>query len=96
MLFAFLCSDKPDSLSVRMDARPDHLEFLVGLGDHLAFAGPFLDQDGKPNGSLVVVEADDMASAQAIAADDPYAKVGLFADVDIRPWNWAMKNPETK
>ena len=38
------------------------------------------------NGSLVVIEAADRAAAEAWAADDPYAKSGLFSNVEIRPW----------
>lgn len=93
MLFAIMCTDKPDHLQVRMDTRPVHLDFLNGLGTTLKFAGPFLGEDGKPNGSLVVIEADDQASAEKIAASDPYAAAGLFASVSIRPWNWVFNNP---
>ncbi|RUU59532.1 hypothetical protein EOC99_22690, partial [Mesorhizobium sp. M7A.T.Ca.TU.009.01.1.1] len=59
----------------------------------LAFAGPFLDAEGKPNGSLVVVEASDLAGAQALSAADPYAKAELFESVEIRPWNWTFNKP---
>ena len=45
-------------------------------------------------GSLLVIEADDIAAARAFAAADPYAKAGLFASVDIRPWKWIFGNPE--
>ncbi|GAB1580153.1 MULTISPECIES: YciI-like protein [Phyllobacteriaceae] len=93
MLFAILCNDKPDHLQLRLDTRPAHLDYLKNLGERLKFAGPFLGDDGKPNGSLVVVEADHMDAARAIAAKDPYAKAGLFASVEIRPWNWAINNP---
>ena len=95
MLFAFVCKDKPGSLQVRLDTRPEHIAFLEGLnGDKkLAFAGPFLDPEGKPNGSLVVVDAPDMAGAQALSAADPYAKAGLFESVEIRPWNWTFNKP---
>ncbi|RCS22421.1 hypothetical protein DUT91_18660 [Phyllobacterium salinisoli] len=93
MLFAILCNDKPDHLQLRLDTRPAHLDYLKNLGERLKFAGPFLGEDGKPNGSLVVVEADHMDAAKAIATRDPYAKAGLFASVDIRPWNWAINNP---
>ncbi len=76
--FALLCNDKPDHLQVRLDTRPAHLDYLKGLGDVLKFAGPFLGEDGKPNGSLVVVEAADKAAAEKIAANDPYALAGLL------------------
>ena len=96
MLFAVLCTDKPNALQVRMDTRPVHLDFLNDLNARgvLRFAGPFLDAAGKPNGSLVVIKAETAEEAGAIAAADPYAKAGLFATVDIRPWNWVFNNPE--
>lgn len=94
MLFALICTDKPDHLSVRLENRSAHVEYLNGLGDALKGAGPFLGDDEKPNGSLVILEADNAAAAQAIADADPYAKVGLFQSVEIRPWAWRIKNPE--
>ena len=35
-------------------------------------------------GSLIIVEADDLAAAEAFNAADPYAKAGLFERVEIR------------
>ena len=94
MLFALICTDKPGHLQVRMDTRPAHLAYLESLGENLKAAGPFLGDDGKPVGSLVIIKADDVAGAQATAAADPYAKAGLFSAVEIKPWNWVIKNPE--
>ena len=95
MLFALLCQDKPGHLQVRLDTRPDHVAFLNDLNakGSLKFAGPFLGEDGKPTGSLVVIEVEDKAAAEAIANADPYAKAGLFESVDIRAWNWVFNNP---
>lgn len=95
MLFAFICYDKPGQLDLRMETRPVHLEHLNKLNAEgtLKFAGPFLGDDGKPNGSLVVVEAADMAAARALAEADPYYLAGLFETVDVRPWNWTINNP---
>jgi len=44
------------------------------------------------NGSLVVIEAASLQAAKEIAAGDPYAKAGLFASVEIRPWIWTLNN----
>lgn len=95
MHFAFLCNDKPDHLQVRLDTRPQHVAYLEELKAQgtLAFAGPFLDADGKPEGSLVVVEAADKAEAEAIAAADPYALASLFDSVEVRAWNWVFNKP---
>lgn len=97
MLFAVICNDKPGCLQLRMDTRPEHLAFLESLNGKgtLALAGPFLDSEGKPNGSLIVIEAPDQTAAELIAAGDPYAKAGLFASVEIRPWTWTFNKPET-
>lgn len=95
MLYALICKDKPDHLQVRLDNRPAHIEFLRKLNDAgtLKIAGPFLNDEGKPYGSLVVVEAADKNEAARIGADDPYAKAGLFESVRIRAWNWTFNNP---
>jgi uncharacterized protein YciI len=95
MLFALICTDKPDSLAVRMSNRPDHEAYLESLGETLVFAGPFMMADGETmNGSLIVIEATTLDAARTIAAGDPFAKAGLFASVEIRPWLWTMNNPE--
>ncbi|MFS8111962.1 YciI-like protein [Rhizobium jaguaris] len=96
MLFAFVCKDKPGHLNVRMDTRPTHLAHLDKLNAEgiLKMAGPFLDAEGKPNGSLVIVSAETIEAAQAIADSDPYTKAGLFESVEVKPFNWVFNNPE--
>ena len=94
MLFALICTDKPNSLDLRISTRPTHVDYLKSLGKSLKLAGPFMGTDNNPNGSLVVIEAADRATAEAMAAADPYAKAGLFQSVDIRPWNWTLNNPD--
>ncbi len=95
MFYAIICTDNPDSEQLRLDTRPIHREHLKGLVDKLKLAGPFTDEDGSQmNGSLLIVEANSVEEARAIAEADPYAKAGLFADVQIRPWNWLTGNPD--
>ena len=95
MLFALICNDKPHSLAIRKANRPEHLAYLESLGDTLVFAGPFTEADGGTmNGSLIVIEASSLAVAEKIAAQDPFAKAGLFATVEIRPWLWTINSPD--
>lgn len=94
MLYALICTDKHGALQVRLDNRPAHIDFLKGLGNGLKAAGPFLDDEGNMTGSLVIIEAANRDEALAISQGDPYAKAGLFESVEIRPWNWVVKNPE--
>ncbi len=94
MLYALICTDKPNSLAIRKANRPEHIEYLQSLGDTLKLAGPFTEVDGETmNGSLVVIEAASLQAAKEIGAGDPYAKAGLFASVKIRPWIWTLNNP---
>jgi uncharacterized protein YciI len=87
MLFAIFCTDRPGRGQVRLDNRPAHVEFLKGTGDALRMAGPTLTEDGATmTGSLIVIDCDDLAAAEAWAAGDPYAKAGLFESVVIRPF----------
>ncbi len=95
MLYALICTDKPNSIDLRMQIRPAHLSFLDKLGSIVKAAGPFVDDEGKPTGSLVIISAEDMAEAKTISAQDPYALAGLFSSVEIKPWKWLMKNPES-
>jgi uncharacterized protein len=95
MLFALLCTDKPDNIALRLKLRPEHVIFLEGLGKTLKFAGPFLDDAGNPTGSLVVIEAGTRDEALAMAARDPFAIGGLFAATEVKAWRWAFHNPET-
>jgi uncharacterized protein YciI len=90
MLFAVICKDKADALPRRLANRPDHLAYLESLGDRLRCAGALLSSEGgDPCGSLVVVEADSLADAQAIADGDPFSKEGVFESVEIKPWRLA-------
>ncbi len=95
MIFAIICTDKVGALETRKANRTDHLEYLESIKDGLKGAGPFLDSDGNPNGSMLIVEMEDLASAEDFAKGDPYAKAGLFENVEIKPWNWLLANPYT-
>ena len=78
-----------------MENRPDHLAFLDSLGDTLKMAGPFLNDAGEePRGSLVIIEAGSMDEAREIAARDPYARAGVFENVEIRAFKWLLPQKE--
>jgi len=94
MLYALISTDKPGRLADRKANRAQHLAYLRGLGESLVFAGPFTEPDGQTmNGSLIVIEAPSLEAAREIAAADPFAKLGIFGHVDIRPWLWVVNRP---
>jgi len=90
MHFSIHAKDKPGALPLRQASRPDHLAYLEAAGDSLCLAGPLLDGDGQPQGSLLVVDVADRAAAEAFAAADPYAKAGVFAEVAITAFRPAL------
>lgn len=83
MYFALLCRDKAGALQTRLDNRDAHLAYARASGI-VFIAGPML-QEGAMVGSLVIVEGD-RAVAEEFAANDPYAKAGLFESVTITEW----------
>jgi uncharacterized protein YciI len=93
MLFVAICTDKPGLLQTRLDNRPAHLAFIEEHRTMFRVAGPFLGPDDKPNGSLLILECASESDARALLSKDPYARAGLFASVDLRPWRQAVGQP---
>lgn len=83
-LFALICRDAPGMLETRLAVREQHLAWL-GQRAGLQLAGPFIE-DGKPCGSLLVVEGDSLDAVRDWAAGDPYAQAGVFGSVEICEW----------
>ena len=92
MLFTVVCTDRPGGLDLRMATRPAHLAFLEGQAQKLASGGAMLDQDGKPCGSLFVLDVADRAEAEALIAADPYTRAKLFESTVIRPFRQVYKD----
>jgi uncharacterized protein len=87
MLYAIYCTDKPSHLQTRLDNRPAHVEYLKLFGGQHICTGPLLSDDGQGMvGSLLVMDFADRKAAEDFAANDPYAKAGLFQSVAITPF----------
>ena len=85
-LFVISWTDNPDSLSVRMKAREDHLAYVKAHPGVVRLGGPYLDDKGDMAGSLMIIEAESLDAARAFHEMDPYKLAGLFDDSDVRPW----------
>ena len=94
MLFALICTDRPASLELRMATRPEHLAYLEQYASKLVQAGPLLDTEGRPCGSLLLIDVEDRAAAEGFAAADPYAKAGLFESTIIRAYRPVFRDGE--
>ncbi|MCH4022482.1 MAG: YciI family protein [Acetobacter sp.] len=94
MLFSIVCTDKPAGLETRLATREQHLAYLKTYADRIQFAGPTLGTDGRPCGSLLLIDVADRAEAEGFAASDPYAKADLFESVVIRPVRTVFRDGE--
>ena len=94
MLYAIIAEDVPDSLELRMAARPAHVARLQSLQaeGRLQLAGPFpaIDSvDPGPagmSGSLIVAEFPSLVEARLWAEADPYVTAGVYAQVTVKPF----------
>ncbi len=94
MLFAIINTDRPGGLDLRLATRPTHLAYLSMYAACIVHGGPILDLDGRPCGSLLIVDVEDRATAEGFAASDPYAKAGLFESTIIRPFRTVFRDGE--
>lgn len=67
------------------EVRPSHRDYLYGLLDtgKLYQAGPFPDDSG----ALIIYEAEDLAEAQVLLANDPFSKTGIITGAKLKEWN---------
>lgn len=94
MYYAILCDDVPNSLPLRKQARPAHLERIQQLLDQgrLLVAGPHPAVDTPDpgeagfTGSLIIAEFDSLEAASAWADSDPYVEAGVFQRVTVKPY----------
>ncbi len=92
MLFAIICTDRPNSLEARLAVREAHLRYVATYADRVIQGGPLLDSNGRPCGSLLIVDVEDRAAAEGFAASDPYAAVNLFESVVIRGYRSVFRD----
>jgi len=80
--------DGPDAAVLRAQHLDAHVAHLHALGERFVIGGPFVDQNGVSIGSLVVIEAETQAAAEAFAASDPFVLNKVFATVTVRRWEF--------
>lgn len=83
--YVLTCLDHPGALERRLATREAHLAYIADNADIVKLGGPLLDAHGQPNGSLIILEVEDVQAAEAFAHKDPYRKANVFERVDIRP-----------
>lgn len=90
-LFLINARDKAGATELRLANRQAHLEWAGDFSHKIAMAGPVLSDDGETMaGSTFVIEFDSLDDAKSWAAEDPYAKAGLFDRTEIIPFIWLI------
>lgn len=83
--------DQPDSAALRQATRPEHLAFLHENAARLLAAGAkWTEDDQTALGSVIILDVDSREEAEAFAAQDPFARAGLFAETRITRWRLAF------
>lgn len=85
MLFVFTGIDRRDSARLRDAKLSAHLEYLRA-GNKVRLAGPLLDKKGAMVGTLLIIEAENRAVAEAWCLDEPFCRSGLFTEQRLFPW----------
>jgi uncharacterized protein len=90
-LYCLHCLDRADGgAEARAVSRPAHLAWAAGLGPVVRMAGPLLSEAGAMIGSVFLIEAESLAAARAVHAEDPYVTGGVFGDVTIFETRWSI------
>ncbi len=84
-LFAFYCRDGEAGPALRAKVLHKHLAHIEAHIDDYAVAGP-LKQGEATIGSLLVIKADDEASARARFEADPYFNAGVWQSINVSPF----------
>jgi uncharacterized protein YciI len=94
MQFVVWTTDRAGSLPDRLRVRDAHRARLRAPAPHaveVLLAGPTLAAaDGAMNGTLLVVQADDIDAVRAFVDGDPYVAAGVYERVEIRPWRCGL------
>jgi len=94
MLYAIISEDVPNSLPLRVKARPAHLARLQEMlaTDRIVVAGPHPAIDSEDpgaagfSGSLIVAEFESLQHAKSWADADPYVAAGVYSKVTVKPF----------
>ncbi len=84
MIFSFILIDKPGAGELRQRMRPEHKAYLAAVAERIAFAGPFVADDGQTMlGSLLAIDFPSRDAAHAWLADEPFTRAGLYASTTV-------------
>ncbi|MEO0367164.1 MAG: YciI family protein [Pseudomonadota bacterium] len=98
MWFSIVSEDVPNSTELRLQHRPAHLARLQAMQSEgrLLVAGPNPQTDeAEPSspafsGSLVILDFESIADAQAWAEADPFYLNGVYSTTTVKPYKLVL------
>ena len=94
MQFLINAYDGENMLEKRMEVRPRHLENIDRLGKHVVFAGGRLNDEGKPVGSVMVMEFETKGDLDEYLKAEPYIVEKVWDRVDVEAFNTVVLGGE--
>ncbi len=83
MAFLVKCLDKENSLSLRLSTRDQHLKYLKKIERNILLAGPILDKNNEPKGTVLILDFEDEKVVKDFIKNDPYNIAKLFDSVEV-------------
>lgn len=95
MLYIIYQIDGPGGEEIRAATREAHFAYLDAHEDILVLGGALLAEDGKTRtGSVLIVNVEGRAEADAFSENEPFRKAGLFERVEISHMRKGQWNPD--
>lgn len=94
--FVVSCTDHEGTVEKRLATRPQHLARLQQLNDQgrLIVAGAMPKDPSNPQagfyGSTLIVDFETREALDAWLQDEPFLKEGVYAHIDVKPFNKAF------
>ena len=87
MQYIITAYDGTGMLEKRMEVRPQHLENMERVKEHVVCAGGLLDEVGKMKGSALVMEFPGREELDAYLDSEPYIREHVWEKVTVESMN---------
>jgi uncharacterized protein len=95
-LYVLTCTDNEGTVEKRLATRPQHVARLAQLDQEgrLIVAGAMPKDPSNPQagfyGSTIIVDFESREALDAWIAEEPFLKEGIYASIDVKPFNKAF------
>ena len=80
MKFLVTCFDKKNSLNLRLANREEHIKYIGKIGEKLILAGPILDDQDNPSGTVLILNFKDLDVVKRFLNDEGKPKTEWFVN----------------